>query len=86
MGHVSWPENKSRNFFTARAKDTELVCTKQYNRLFPSARSHGEQMGEGLYKTEVQQIVYNTVKKWCRYKKKAGWYFWDIIVSLLLLN
>ena len=52
MGHVSWPENKSGNFFTTRAKDIELGCTKKYNRLFPGARSHGQQMGEGLYKTE----------------------------------
>ena len=63
MGHVSWPENKSGNFFTTRAKDIELGCTKQYNRLFPGARSHGQQMGEGLYKTEVQRMVCNIVKK-----------------------
>ena len=51
------------NFFTTRGKNIEWVCTKQYDRLFPSARSHGQQMGEGLYETEVQPMVRNTVKK-----------------------
>ena len=39
------------------------IRTKQYNRLFPGARSHVQQMGEGIYETEVQRIVRNTVKK-----------------------
>ena len=66
MGRFSWPENRSSNFFTTRAIYIEWVCTKQYDRLFPGARSHGQQMGEGLYEIKVQQMVRNTVKKWIR--------------------
>ena len=66
MGRFSWPENISNNFFTTRAKNIEWVCTKQYTRLFLGARSYGQQMGEGLYETEVQRMVCNTVKNWIR--------------------
>ena len=38
------------------------IRTKQCNRLFPGARSHGQQMGEGIYETEVQRIVRNKLR------------------------
>ena len=40
-----------------------MICTKQYDRLFPGARSHAQQMGEGSYEKEVQQMVRNTLEK-----------------------
>ena len=49
-----------------KSKNIEWVCTKQYDRLFAGARSHGQQMGEGLYEREVQQMVHHTVKNWIK--------------------
>ena len=40
-----------------------MICTKQYDRLFPGARSRGQQMGEKRHETEVQRMVRNTVEK-----------------------
>ena len=48
MGGFSRAKNRIGNFFTTRAKNIELICTKQYDQLFPGAGSHGQQMGEGL--------------------------------------
>ena len=66
MRRFPWPENRSGNFFTTRAKSMKWVCTKQYDRLFPEARSHSQQMGKRLWETKVQRIVRNKVKKWIR--------------------
>ena len=62
MRLFSWP-NRSDNFFYYKSKKYWMICTKQYDRLFPGARSHGQQMGEKRHETEVQRMVRNTVEK-----------------------
>ena len=41
----------------------KLQAFTTYDRLFPGNRSHGQQMDEELYETEVQRMVRNIVKK-----------------------
>ena len=80
MGGFSRAKNRIGNFFTTRAKNIELICTKQYDQLFPGAGSHGQQMGEGLYETEVQQMVRNTLRNELESGKKLE----NITIKFLL--
>ena len=59
----SWPENRSGNFFTTRGKNIEWVCTKQYDVLFPSARSHGNKWLKDFMKEKFNEWFATQLRK-----------------------